>query len=63
MYVKGTNEEGAIAKKVLVETGESYDGQIIITKGLDGTEELIMEGARGLAENELIEVKQIDSNG
>ncbi len=56
VYIKGSNEEGAIAEKVIVETGESYEGEIIITSGLKGGEELIVEGARGLATNELIKI-------
>ncbi len=56
VYIKGENEEGAFAKKVFVETGESYEGEIIITSGLNGGEEMIVEGARGLAMNELIKI-------
>ena len=56
VYVKGNNAEGAYAKKVFVETGESYEGEIIITTGLQGNEELIIDGARGLANNELIKI-------
>ena len=42
------------AKKVLVETGESAKGNIVITEGLTGDEKLITNGARGLASGELI---------
>lgn len=66
VFVKGMNEEGAYAKKIMVETGESYDGEIIIVSGLTGEEELIKEGARGLANNELIKIVEPsteDSNG
>ncbi|MCI5082487.1 MAG: efflux RND transporter periplasmic adaptor subunit [Saprospiraceae bacterium] len=57
VYVKGTNDNGDFAKKVYVETGKSYKGDIIIESGLQGGEELILEGARGLAENELIRIQ------
>ena len=57
VYVKGDGDEGILAKKVYIETGESYEGDIIITNGLEGGEEIIVDGARGLAENELIEIK------
>jgi len=57
VYIKTEGAEGPIAKKVYVETGESFEGEIIIESGLKGGEELIMEGARGLAENELIKVQ------
>jgi multidrug efflux pump subunit AcrA (membrane-fusion protein) len=56
VFVKAENSEGAIAKKVIVETGASYDGDIIITSGLNGDEEIIVSGARGLANNELIKI-------
>jgi RND family efflux transporter MFP subunit len=56
VFVKDENKEGAFAKKVIVETGASYEGNIIITSGLEGGEELIATGARGLANNELIKI-------
>lgn len=56
VYIKGENEEGAHAKKVIVETGESYEGEIIILSGLEGGEEIIVSGARGLAKDELIKI-------
>ena len=58
VYIKGANEEGDIAKKVIVETGESYDGEIIVVSGLKGGEEIIVSGARGLAKDELIKITQ-----
>ncbi|MEM9821987.1 MAG: efflux RND transporter periplasmic adaptor subunit [Bacteroidota bacterium] len=61
LFIKSDGSEGAIAKKVYVETGESYEGEIIITSGLQGGEKLITDGARGLAENELIEVNTTKS--
>ncbi len=57
VYVKGKKEEGLFAKKVYVKTGESYDGEIIVEEGLNGDEDLIIEGARGLANNELIKIQ------
>jgi RND family efflux transporter MFP subunit len=58
VFVIGEGEEGPIAKKVYVKTGNSYGGEIIIEQGLNGDEELIMDGARGLAENQQIQVKK-----
>lgn len=65
VFVKAEGEEGPIAKKVYVKTGESYDDQIVITEGLTGEEELIVEGARGLSDQELIQVQNpsISDNG
>lgn len=58
VFVQEENEEGqSVAKKIYVKTGESYNGEIIITEGLKGGEALIIKGARGLANNELIQVQ------
>ncbi len=57
VFIKGESEDGFYAKKVYVKTGKSYDNEIIITEGLEGSEDLIVTGARGLAENELIKVQ------
>ena len=56
VYIKTTGEKGEVAKKIYVETGENYNGEVIIKSGLTGGEEMIMEGARGLAENQLVKV-------
>ncbi len=57
VYIKTAGEKGAVATKVFVETGENYNGEVIIKSGLTGGEEMILEGARGLAENQLIKVE------
>lgn len=56
VFIVQKTEEGAMAKKVYIQTGESYEGEIIVEEGLDGTETLITEGARNLADKEPIEV-------
>ncbi len=56
VFIKKDGAEGSYAKKVFVKTGNSYQGEVIIEEGLTGDEVLINEGARGLAENELIKV-------
>ena len=63
VYIRGEGKDGTIAKKIYIETGESYQGEIIIKAGLNGGEELIIEGARSLAENELIAVQNASDNG
>lgn len=66
LFIKETGANGPVAKKVYVKTGKSYAGDIIITQGLTGEEEIILDGARGLAENENIEIqnaKKEVSNG
>ncbi len=44
------------AEKIYVETGNSYGGEIVIKSGLETGHELIMTGARGLANRELVEI-------
>jgi len=58
VYVIGEGKGGPVARKVYVTTGESYNGDIVIKEGLKGGETLIMEGARSLAENEPVRVRQ-----
>jgi RND family efflux transporter MFP subunit len=57
VYVVGDSEEGTRAKKVYVKTGKSYEGEIIITEGLQGTEQLIIDGARAISNNDLLKIK------
>ncbi len=57
VLVTGEGEEGLVSKKVYVTTGLSFNNQIVIEEGLTGEEQLIVEGALGLVEKELIEVK------
>ena len=56
VFVKQDGDRGPVAKKVMVETGESYGGEILITNGLEAGAEVIIEGARDLNENERIQV-------
>lgn len=58
VYVVGNGPEGKVAQKTYVQTGRSYEGEIVISKGLLGGEELIMEGARGLVENAMIQIQE-----
>ncbi len=46
--VDDTDAKMPRAKKVYVDTGESYDNKIIVTEGLDGTESLVTNGALDL---------------
>lgn len=56
VFIQTQNGKEAIAQKVYVETGERSDGDIIIAKGLNGGEMLIVDGARGLADGEEVVV-------
>ena len=57
VFVTSQGPEGKVAKKIYVTTGKSFEGEVVINEGLNGDEELIMEGALGLADNMLIEVQ------
>ena len=56
IYTVAEGEEGPYAQKNIVETGESYDGEILITNGLSIGDKVINTGARGLAEEDLIQI-------
>lgn len=46
-----------VAKKAYVQMGYTYKGEALIEQGLDGGEQLIAEGNRGLTENALVELQ------
>ncbi|MCB0705438.1 MAG: efflux RND transporter periplasmic adaptor subunit [Saprospiraceae bacterium] len=54
VYVVETKGKDQMARKVYVEPGRSYKGLIVIDSGLEGGETLILQGARGLSDKELI---------
>lgn len=56
VYIQEQAGAVAIAKKVYIEIGESYEGEVMITDGLTGAEVLIMEGARGVSDGAFIEI-------
>lgn len=58
LFVTSDGEKGPIAKKVYVKPGESFEGEIIITEGLKGEEELIVQGARNISDTEPIEIQK-----
>lgn len=65
VFVSEETPKGFVARKVFVKTGKSYDGEVIITEGLQGGEALILEGSRGLADGQLIEItnEKASTNG
>jgi len=57
VFIVGSNDKNeSIAQKAYVETGESYEGNIIITKGITTDQTIITEGARNIVDKELIKV-------
>ncbi len=63
VYISEKEEGFSIAKKIYVEIGESYEGEIVILDGLTGEETLITEGARSLSDGEFIEVSRDNGEG
>lgn len=57
VFVKEEGERGFRAKKVYVTTGESHNNQIVIKDGLKPGDELIVLGARGLKDSDLLEIR------
>lgn len=57
VFVVGDEEGEKVAKKAYVQMGYTYKGEALIEQGLDGSEQLIAEGNRGLTENALVELQ------
>ncbi|MEL7021294.1 MAG: efflux RND transporter periplasmic adaptor subunit, partial [Bacteroidota bacterium] len=58
VYIQAESADGLIAKKVYVETGINYDNKVVVTSGLTGDEVLIDQGARSIADSQLIQVTE-----
>lgn len=56
VYTVAEGEEGPYAQKNIVETGDSYNGEILITSGLSSGDKIINSGARSLAKDDLIDI-------
>lgn len=56
VMLKAQDGKDFVAKKAIVEIGQSYDGTVVITSGLKSGDEVIMEGARGLSDGQRIEI-------
>ena len=56
VLIQGEGEDGHFAQKREVVPGESSESDVIISEGLEGGEMLIIDGARSLSENELIDI-------
>ncbi|MGK0365952.1 MAG: multidrug efflux pump subunit AcrA (membrane-fusion protein), partial [Saprospiraceae bacterium] len=50
--------EGNKAKKVFIKTGESSDGQVIVTEGLTEDSLLVGKGGRSVAEGDVLEIEK-----
>lgn len=56
VFTVADGQEGPTAKKTYIEIGENYEGEVVITDGLNGSETLITKGARNLSDGEFIEI-------
>lgn len=61
VYTVIDEKGGPMAKKVYIEIGENYEGEVVITNGLTGSETLITKGARNLSDGEFIEIASEES--
>jgi len=55
VYLLSKNS-ASMAKKQMVKTGMSYQGQIEITEGLAAGDEIILQGAKSIKDGEIVEV-------
>lgn len=64
VFITEDGANGTMARKVYVETGDSYNNEIVISSGLKGGEQIIVDGARDMSDDELIEVSnsKIEAN-
>jgi len=56
----GDTPDGPVAEKTYVRTGDSYEGEVVIASGLEIGQQVIINGSRGLAPGEAIEIVQGD---
>ena len=57
VYSVQEKDNNLTAQKMYVTTGEVQDGKIIINEGLKGDEQLILDGARMVVNDEVLEIK------
>ncbi len=56
-----TDGKGARAKKIYIETGQSYEGEVVVASGLKEGDVLIVDGARGITDSESIQIQNPES--
>lgn len=59
IMIRVDGETGPVAEKVYVTTGQSYNNEVQILDGLNGGEEIIIQGARGLASDQPIRIQEV----
>ena len=58
VFLATEGEDGPVAKKAYVETGESYENKAIITTGLKVGDRIITDGSRGLTDGQKVSLSQ-----
>lgn len=59
VYIVDKNENGElVAKEVPVEIGISYNGMLVVTKGLTANQQVIKEGFRDVLNGDLVEIAE-----
>lgn len=60
VYVVSSSKAGKIAKKVYVETGSSYQNEIVIERGLSGNEAIIVKGSKIVSNDEAVQIQSVE---
>lgn len=60
VFIQEEGNDGPISKRVFIETEQVYEGETHVTKGLNGGEMVIVQGAREVSDNEPLKVLRID---
>ncbi len=61
VFITGNDKEnGDIAQKIFIETDQAYEGEILVTEGLEGGEMMIVQGSRDVNDKEPIQVLRIE---
>lgn len=61
VIIAETVAEATLAKKVYVETGQSYEGEVVVASGLEEGDVLIVDGARGITNSESVQIQNPES--
>lgn len=56
IYIIEDKKGESRARKIHIETGDSYQGNIVVTKGLKGNEVIVIAGGRALTEGTLVKL-------
>lgn len=58
VFLATEGEDGPVAQKAYVETGESYENKAVITAGLQVGDRIITDGSRGLTDGQKVSLSQ-----